>query len=367
MPTRESSGVQPRVHLPARWLNWVILITLGAIWGASYLFIKVGASQITPLTFVAGRVTIAAFTVAVMLLVSGKPKQSSAASTNQGPSSKVGGAEITPVTFVAGRIGVAAITVAVMLLARRERFPQWRRELWWPLVVMGFTNGVIPYVLITWGETQISSGLAGILVATMPIFTVLFAHWFTHDEKLNTNKVVGVAVGFLGVVILFLPDIQHGMSLTLFGALVTVVAAVSYGFATVFAHKYVKGVSTLGAEFGQMVSGAVVLIPSSLVLEHPWTLHPSPFAIGSLVILAVVNTAFAYLLYYWLIDHMGATSTSLVTYISPVVSLLLGTLVLHEVFDWTAIVGFLGIIAGVGLVTRTPAARVPVPRGAEAE
>jgi drug/metabolite transporter (DMT)-like permease len=300
-------------------MNWIVLIVLGTIWGASYLFIKIGGSQIPPVTFVAARVTI------------------------------------------------AAIAVAAVLAARRERFPRWGRTRWLPLVGMGIFNGVVPYTLITWGETQISSGLAGILVGTMPIFTVLIAHWLTHDEKLNGNKLVGIAIGFGGVVILFLPDLQNGITMSLFGALATVIAAASYAFASVFAHKYVKGVSNLAAEFGQLASASVMLVPVSLVLDRPWQLTPSWPAVASLVTLALLGTAFAYLLYYWLIEHAGPTSTSLVTYISPVSAILLGALVLHETFDWTAFAGLIGIIAGVGLVTRNPTRAAAVPASAEAE
>ncbi len=299
--------------------KWIALITLGTIWGASYLFIKIG------------------------------------------------GEHITPVTFVAGRVSIAGLTVAAVLLARREAFPAWRRELWLPLVVMGLANGAIPYVLITWGETEISSGLAGILVAAMPIFTVLFAHWLTHDEKLNPNKLIGIAVGFIGVVVLFIPDLQQGVALSVLGALATVVASVSYGFATVYAHKYVKGVSNLGAELGQMASASAILIPLSLLIDHPWTLHPTFPAVASLLILAVVNTAFAYLLYYWLIEHAGPTSTSLVTYISPVTAILLGAFARQERFDWTALVGFVAIVGGVASVSRGAPQEAQPPVGVEAE
>lgn len=299
-------------------MKWFILILLGTIWGASYIFIKWG------------------------------------------------GEEIGPLTFVAGRVSIATLSVALVLMAKREAFPARRRSLWWPLVVMGMTNGVIPYTLITWGETQIPSGLAGILVATMPIFTMLFAHGMTHTDKLNANKLFGIAVGFVGVVILFLPDLNQGITLSLIGTLVTVIAAISYGFATAFAHRYVKGVSNLGAEFGQMLSASIVLVPISLAIDHPWTLHPSIRAIGALLILAIVNTAFAYLLYYWLIEHAGPTSTSLVTYISPVSALLLGVLIGHETYDWTAFAGFAAIAAGVLLVSRGNPQKSQPPIGVEA-
>jgi drug/metabolite transporter (DMT)-like permease len=300
-------------------MNWLMLFLLGTIWGASYLFIKVG------------------------------------------------GAEIPPLTFVAGRTIIASAALFVGLLVRREGIPSLRRRTWLPLVAMGVFNSVIPYTLITWGETEISSGLAGILTAAMPIFTVLIAHLATRDEKLNANKVTGVIVGFIGVVILFLPDLQSGVKLSVLGDTAVVVAAFSYALASVIAHKYVGGVSHLGASFGQLLTASIILLPLSLVIDRPWGLHPSLAATASLATLALLGTAFAYVLYYWLIDHTGATSTSLVTYIIPVSAIILGAVVLHERFDWIAFAGLVGIIAGVGLVTRQSAAQVVIPAGVEAE
>jgi drug/metabolite transporter (DMT)-like permease len=300
-------------------MSWIVLFALGAIWGASYLFIKVG------------------------------------------------GAEIPPFTFVAGRTIIASEALFVGLLARREGIPLLQRRTWLPLIAMGIFNSVIPYTLITWGETQISSGLAGILTAAMPIFTVLIAHLATRDEKLNAYKVIGVIVGFIGVVILFLPDLEAGIELSVLGDMAVLGAAFSYALASVIAHKYVGGVSHLGASFGQLFSAAVILLPLSLVIDRPWGLHPSLAATASLATLALLGTAFAYVLYYWLIDHTGATSTSLVTYIIPVSAIILGAVVLHERFAWTAFAGLVGIIAGVGLVTRQSAPRAAIPAGVEAE
>src|SRR6266542_4303007 len=173
-------------------MNWIVLFALGAIWGASYIFIKIGGAEIPPLTFVAGRTTIAS----------------------------------------------AALVLA--LAARGERIlPRSRRE-WLPLIGMGVLNGVIPYTLITWGETEIASGLASILTGTMPIFTVLLAHFLTRDEKLTANKIVGFIIGFIGVVILLLPAIQNGRQLSFVGEVAVVIAALSYAVAVILARKYLQ-------------------------------------------------------------------------------------------------------------------------------
>lgn len=291
-------------------MAWLLLITLGALWGASYLFIKIGGSEIPPLTFVALRTSIAGLTLLIVLLLQG------------------------------GK-----------LPARRSGVRRW-------LVVMGVLNSIIPYTLITWGETHISSGLAAILVGAMPIFTVLLAHWLTHDEKLTPTRLVGVLVGFAGVVILFLPDLAEGMQLNLLGGVAVVIAAVSYAMSAVLARKHLQGQSHAAVALGQMISASIVLIPASLIVDHPLGLRPSLPALASILTLGILGTGIAYLMYYWLVSNVGATRTSLVTYISPVVAVFLGALVLNETLQWTTFAGLVAIIAGVALVTRTP---VPEP------
>ena len=284
-------------------MSYLVLLLLGSIWGASYLFIKVGGEAVTPLTLVAMRTSIA---------------------------------------------GIVLIGV---LRFRHETLPPRSSPIWKWFLVLGLLNSVIPYTLITWGETRISSGLAAILVGAMPIFVVLFAHWMTHDEKMTPRKIVGIVAGFVGVVILFLPDFLGAATANLLGGIAVVAAAVSYGLATIYARRHTKGHSHVTVALGQMLTAAVILIPLSLVFEHPWTLAPTLPALGSIFALATMGTAFAYLLYYWLIAHVGATRTSLVTYISPVIAVVLGWIVLGEQLQWSTLVGLVLIIAGVGLVT----------------
>ena len=284
-------------------MSYLILFLLGAIWGASYLFIKIGGEQIPPVTLVAMRVTL------------------------------------------------AWLALGIFAVIRREKLPPRNSPVWKWLAVMGVLNSVIPYTLITWGETHISSGLAAILVGAMPIFVVILAHWMTHDEKMTPLKVAGILVGFVGVVILFVPDLIEGVQLSLVGGLAVVGAAVSYALATIYARRHLKGVSHVTAALGQFVSASVVLVPLSLLIDRPWTLAPTAPAVAAIVTLAVFNTAFAYLLYYWLIANVGATRTSLVTYISPIIAVVLGVVFDGEMVQWTTVFGLVLIIAGVGLVT----------------
>ena len=285
---------------------WFILVMLGAIWGASYYFIKVG------------------------------------------------GAEIPPFTFVEGRTLIAAAALFVVLVLRKESIPRTRR-VWLPLIAMGIFNGVIPYTAITWGETHISSGLASILTAAMPLFTVIFAHFWTHDERLTMPKAIGVALGFIGVVVLFVPEFQRGFQIEFWGEFAVVIAAASYAIATLIAHKSLSGVSPIVAPTAQLATAALFMLPLSLTFDNPFALRPSPVAIGSLLILALLGTSFAYVLYYWLIEHTGATRTALVTYLIPITGVMWGALLLSEPIEWEAMVGLALIIAGVGLVNRQTA------------
>ena len=284
-------------------MSWAVLVSLGAIWGASYLFIKVG------------------------------------------------GAEIPAFTFVAGRALISATALLVVLRARRESLPR-RLAGWLPLLVLGLLNGAIPYTLITLAETQITSGMAAILTAAVPLFTVLLAHYWARDERLTGAKTIGIAVGFVGVTVLLWPEIGKGLQLQLWGQLAVVAAAASYAVATLVARRYLHGVSHVVAAAGQLTSAALYMAPLSLAFDSPWALRPSLPAFLSLVVLSLVGTALAYVLYYWLIEHTGATRTAMVTYLIPVTGLFWGALLLDETITPEAVVGLALIIIGIGFVNR---------------
>lgn len=305
-------------------MSYLFLILLGSIWGASYLFIKIGGDY------------------------------------------------VTPVTLVAMRTSLAAVVLFIALKVRGEKLPARNEPVWKWLAVMGLLNSVVPYTLITWGETRISSGLAAILVGAMPIFVVLLAHGMTHDEKLSPSKMIGIFAGFVGVVILFLPDVMQAATANIFGGLAVIAAALSYAFATIYARRHLMGHPHVTVAFGQMLMASVILIPSSLLLEHPWTLQPTPLALGAIGTLSILGTAIAYMLYYWLIANVGATRTSLVTYISPVIAVVLGAVFLQEQLQWSTVAGLVLIIAGVGLVTninvnragQQPSSQIPMNENA---
>jgi drug/metabolite transporter (DMT)-like permease len=279
--------------------NWGLLLLLALLWGSSFFFYKI--------------------------LVAALP----------------------PVTVVLGRVGIAAIAMTLWLLVQGTRIPlgngRWKRFL-----LLGMLNNVIPFILIAWGETRITSGLASILNATTPIFMVAVAHWGTDDEKLTAGKIAGIVLGIVGVAVLVGPAAFQGAS-AIWGELAVIGASCAYGFGGVYSRRF-KDLPPLVAATGQVTGGAVILLPLSLLFDRPWTLAlPGAGAWASLLVIALVNTALAYFVYFRMLATAGVTYISLVTLLIPVIALFLGAAFLNEVITLRALAG-MAIIA-LGLAT----------------
>lgn len=284
-------------------MNLLLLLLLGSLWGSSYLFIKIVVS------------------------------------------------EVPPTTLVAVRLALSAIIMWGVVLASRQPIPR-GRSLWGAYTVMGFLSGTLPYVLISWGEQYIPSGLAALLQATMPLFTVIMAHFLIREERMTLWSALGVAIGFGGVVLLMLPDLRQGLQASLVGQLAIVGSSVSYARATIFARVRLRDQPPLMSTLGQLTMGAVLTLPLSLIIDRPFDLSPSITALGAWLGLAVLGTVIAYVIYYALIERTSATYTSMVTYIIPVNGLILGALVLDEPLTATVLGSAALILLGVLLVRR---------------
>jgi drug/metabolite transporter (DMT)-like permease len=267
---------------------------------------------------------------------------------------KVMVAALPPFTVVLGRVGLSALILNVWLVLRRDYMPASARA-WGAFVVMGVLNNVIPFTLIVFGETRIASGLASILNATTPIFTVLAAHWLTANERLTLGKIAGVVAGFAGVAVLIGPDTFAGLgSGELIGEAACLLAAVGYAFAGIYGRRF-KGLDPIKVATGQITGSALVLIPFVVLVDRPWTLPmPSAGVWGGMIGIAVLCTVIAYILYFHILSTAGATNLLLVTFLLPVSALLLGWLVLGEsiaprAFGGMAVIG-LGLAAIDGRV-----------------
>ncbi len=304
--------------------DWALLGLLSVIWGGSFLFVGVAVRELPPLTIVALRVLLAALALQGVLLVAGM------------------------------------------------RLPR-ERQAWAAFVGMGILNNVIPFTLIVWGQTHIASGLASILNATTPLFTVVVAHYLTQDERLTGSRLGGVVVGFVGVAVMIGSAALTSLNAHVLAQLAVLGAALSYAFSGVFGRRFrTLGIPPLVAAAGQVTASSCILLPVSLVVDRPWTLAmPSTGAVLSLLALALVSTAFAYLIFFRLLARAGATNVGLVTFLIPVSAILFGVLILGETLEWRHMAGMALIAAGLMLIDgralaaigRVFSAKEPAPRG----
>ena len=275
-----------------------MLITLSVVWGGSFFFVEVAVKQLSPLIIVLLRVALAALTLwAVLLPLGYRPPRSLA--------------------------------------------------VWSAFFKMGALNNAIPFSLIVWGQTHISSGLASIFNATMPLFTVVIAGVLLADEKMTKPKIVGVLFGFAGVVALIGPAALDGLGAHTLAQLAVLAAAACYGFAGAYGRRFKNmGINPMVTAAGQVTAAAVLLLPITVVVEDVGVLATADAAVWlSIIGLATFSTALAYILYFRLLSSAGATNISLVTFLVPISAISLGVFILGE--DVTA--GYFIGMAFIGL------------------
>jgi drug/metabolite transporter (DMT)-like permease len=289
-PTRSMSGS-----------DWLLLILLSIVWGGSFFFAKVAVAELPPLTIVLARVTI------------------------------------------------AAAALHLLVLATGQRMPG-ETALWRDFLLMGLLNNAIPFSLIFWGQKEIASGLASILNATTPLFTVLVAHACTADEKATPAKLCGVGFGIIGVALMIGLDLAGGLGDHLWSELAVLAAALSYAFAGVFGRRF-RGRPPLVVAAGQLTGSSILILPLAFLIDRPWTLPmPSSGTWAALIGLALLSTALAYVIFFRILARAGATNLLLVTFLIPVSALLLGIAFLGEVLSAHHLLGMLLIGCGLGAI-----------------
>lgn len=214
---------------------------------------------------------------------------------------------------------------------------------------MGAFNNLIPFSLIVWGQTQITSSLAAILNATTPIFTVLLAHFLTQDERFSSKRLLGTILGLCGVVVLMRPQTIVGLNLTNLGQMAVLGAACCYGLAGIYGKRFKSLPSTVAAA-GMLIGTSAMMFPLVLIVDHPWSLHPGMITGLSILGLSFLSTALAYLIYFRLLATVGATNLLLVTFLIPISALVLGALVLKEQVQWMEVAGMSLIFAGLAAI-----------------
>lgn len=259
--------------------------------------------------------------------------------------------ELPVFTVVVSRVALAAVILLVLLRVLGERMPR-DRHIWAAFLCMGLLNNVIPFSLIVWGQQHIASGVASILNASTPLFTVILAHVLTSDERMTGGKFSGVLIGFIGVAVMIGTDVLGDLGVHVTAQLMCLAGAISYAFAGIYGRRFkAMGVGPLSTAAGQVIASSMILLPLVLVLDRPWTLPmPSLSALLALVGIAALSTALAYVLYFRLLATAGATNLLLVTFLIPVSATLLGVLFLGEAIQPRHLIGMALIGAGLAAI-----------------
>ena len=286
-----SAYAKPMINIVMTRGEWAILLSLALIWGAAFFFIHIAVTHVAPLTYVWLRLTIAA----------------------------------------------AGLLAWMRFKGEKLSLPL---PVWAMMLVLALLNNVIPFALFGWAQQHIASGLASILNATTPIWGVIVAHIATSDERMTPAKLAGVVIGFAGVATMIGPDLLASGG-SLLPQLACIAASLCYALAGVWARRFKPmGLKPLKVATAQLLVGALVMTPVSLTVADPWIGgSPSLAALGAIAALALVCTAFGYVLYFRLIDSAGATNATLVTLLVPPVAILLGALFLGELLTAGQLLG----------------------------
>jgi len=291
--------------------DYGVLVALGAVWGSSFLLIKLAVET------------------------------------------------IPPITVATGRIGIGALVLALIVAARGRLWPRDKRA-WLLLFVMGVIGNAIPFSLINWGETRIDSGLTAILMSTVPLATIMLAPAFVRDEPVTPGKLVGVVLGMAGVAVLIGPGALMGAHGELLGEIAVTCAALCYAANGLVARQLPPmPVEVIGA--GCLLSATLVGLPMSLAADRPWQTEPSGLSLVALALLGVLNTAGGYLLLFRLVVRAGAGFASLNNFLVPLFGVMWGVMLLRERPSPRAFVGLVLIFGGLAAVRLWPRRRADAP------
>ncbi len=282
-------------------INYVILLSLGLIWGSSFLFLKLALASFEP------------FTLGAIRLV-------------------VGGAMII-----------------CLALATRQPLPRRKRDWAW-IGVVGIVASAIAFAFMNTGQALIESSEGGIIITTVPLFTLVLAHWFT-DDKMSWRKVLGVAVGFAGVMVMFGPTLLSGFAASIVGQSFIIVTSFCYACGTVITRRQLGGVAPLMAAGFSLALASLILIPAAFIFEQPLAMDPTPSALVGVIGASVLSTGVAIALLFVIIARAGPNFASMNNYLSPVVSLTWGYIFLAEPVTGIKIGALMLLMLGIAIGT----------------
>lgn len=260
--------------------------------------------------------------------------------------------DVGPFTLVGFRTLFGLLFSLAVIFIQRVPWPKGFKE-WFPLLLLGITNVAAPFFLISWGEKHIDSSMASILDATVPLFTILIAHYLLHDDKITLPKVIGLLLGFAGVVVLMSKDLGVSQN-SMLGQLAVIVASMFYAGSGVYLRKTTEDTPAVFRSAGPLISASVAMWLATAAFERPMKMPELAVTWVALLWLGLVGSGFAFIVCYWLIHEIGPTKTSMVTFLFPVGGVTLGVIFLHEELTWQLLTGTLLIIASLVVANWRP-------------
>ncbi|MDX6712750.1 MAG: hypothetical protein QOH96_3766 [Blastocatellia bacterium] len=273
---------------------------------------------------------------------------------------KLGLEDLPPFTFAGIRFVIASTILFSLVAVRRLSLPRKRSD-WVLLAVTGVLAFSVNYGLLFWGEQYISSGLAALLQATIPVFGLVIAHFYLPGERMTVARVMGIVMGIAGVAVIFSNQLSVAGPRALAGSAALVLGSASAAYSNVLVKARGKNLDPAILAAGQMLFGLIPLLLLGIPLEgNPFRFHWTGMAVAALFYLAIVGSVIAFLLYYWLVQNMNVTNTMLIALVTPVVAVTLGVLVLNEELNWRTLVGGAMIMLGISLVVLRRKKEAPV-------
>jgi drug/metabolite transporter (DMT)-like permease len=291
------------IHLKPK--HWLIFILLGAIWSSSFMWIKIAVQEISPTMLVAFR--------ALFGLLFG----------------------------------------VVVVFIQRVQWPRDAKS-WLPLLLLGLTNVAVPFFLISWGETHIDSAVASILDATVPLFTILIAHYLLDDDKVTLPKMMGLLIGFAGVVILMSKDLLHSSTNSILGQAAVILASIFYAVNSVYIRKTTEDIPGIVRSAGPLISASAIMWLATFLFESPVKMPQLGITWVALLWLGVFGSGLAFAMAYYLIHEIGPTRTTMVTYLFPLGGVILGVTFLNEQLTWQLMTGAILIVLSLVVANWEP-------------
>jgi drug/metabolite transporter (DMT)-like permease len=285
--------------------HWLVFITLGLVWSTSFLWIKIGVQEIGPMALVAFRMLFGA---------------------------------------------LAAVAIGVF---QKVNWPR-DRKTWMIFAILGPASLAIPIFFISWGELTIDSAVASILNATVPLFTIVIAHFWLHDDKMTVQKVLGLLVGFAGVIVLLSEDLSAGAHNSAIGQAAVILASLFYAGSAVAARKFTQHVEGVARAAMPLITSAILMWIVAPLMEKPFLVPTLPITWIAALWLGILGSGLAMIMYYYLIHEIGPTRTSLVTYLFPLGGVLLGVIFLGEHLSWQLLAGSMLIVSSLAVVNWKP-------------